>query len=64
MIRPITVSPFPYQAFEDIDFGRVKGILDVEMSIPAQMKWDVEYAAVHEDARSKNVPDPATPSDK
>lgn len=44
MIRPITVSPFPYQAFEDIDFGRVKGILDVEMSIPAQMKWDVEYA--------------------
>ena len=44
MIRPITISPFPYEAFENLDFDRVKGILDVEMSIPAQMKWDVEHA--------------------
>ena len=44
MIRPITISPFPYDSFENLDFTRVKGIIDVEMSIPAQMKWDVEYA--------------------
>jgi 2-oxoglutarate ferredoxin oxidoreductase subunit alpha len=44
MIRPITISPFPYESFENLDFTRVKGIIDVEMSIPAQMKWDVEYA--------------------
>ena len=44
MIRPITLSPFPYDAFANLDFNKVKGILDVEMSIPAQMRWDVEYA--------------------
>ena len=44
MIRPITISPFPYSSFSNLDFNRVKGIIDVEMSIPAQMKWDVEYA--------------------
>ena len=44
LIRPITISPFPYNAFECLDFSKVKGIIDVEMSIPAQMKWDVEYA--------------------
>ena len=44
MIRPITVSPFPYEAFENLDYNRVKGILDVEMSIPAQMRFDVDHA--------------------
>lgn len=44
MIRPVKVWPFPYEAFEKLDFGRVKGILDVEMSIPAQMKWDIDHA--------------------
>lgn len=44
MIRPVTVSPFPYEAFGNIDFNRVKGILDVEMSIPSQMRWDVDHA--------------------
>lgn len=44
LIRPVKVSPFPYEAFENLDFNRVKGILDVEMSIPALMKWDVEHA--------------------
>ena len=44
MIRPITISPFPYDSFGNLDFDRVKGIINVEMSIPAQMKWDVEYA--------------------
>lgn len=44
MIRPIKVSPFPYDAFGSLDFNRVKGILNVEMSIPAQMRWDVDHA--------------------
>ena len=57
MIRPITLSPFPYDSFRNLDFNRVKGIIDVEMSIPAQMRWDVDYAVhgrcpVHEVLRS------------
>ena len=44
LIRPITVSPFPYDTFANLDFNRVKAILDIEMSIPCQMKWDVEHA--------------------
>jgi 2-oxoglutarate ferredoxin oxidoreductase subunit alpha len=57
MIRPITISPFPYDAFRNLDFNRVKGIIDVEMSIPAQMRWDIDYAIqgkcpVHEVLRS------------
>ena len=44
MIRPITVSPFPYDTFANLDFTKVKGILDVEMSIPAQMRFDVDHA--------------------
>jgi len=44
LIRPITVSPFPYDAFKELDFNQVKGILDVEMSIPAQMRWDIDFA--------------------
>ena len=43
LIRPITVNPFPYDAFDKLDFDRVKGILDVEMSIPAQMRWDIDH---------------------
>ncbi|GAU75597.1 3-methyl-2-oxobutanoate dehydrogenase subunit VorB [Fusibacter sp. 3D3] len=41
LIRPITVHPFPNKAFEAIDYDKVKYILDVEMSIPAQMIHDV-----------------------
>lgn len=44
LIRPITVHPFPYDAFERLNFGQVKTILDVEMSIPAQLIQDVEMA--------------------
>ena len=41
MIRPITISPFPYRSFEQL--GRqVKYIVDVEMSVPAQMVFDVK----------------------
>ncbi len=41
LIRPKTVSPFPYKSFENLDYSKVKAILDVEMSIPAQMIYDV-----------------------
>lgn len=44
LIRPITVHPFPYGAFEHIDYGKCKAVLDVEMSIPAQFVEDVKAA--------------------
>ncbi len=42
LIRPITVHPFPNAAFEALDYNKVKYILDVEMTIPAQMIHDVD----------------------
>lgn len=44
LIRPLTVYPFPYGAYDRIDYRRVRGILDVEMSIPALFLEDVETA--------------------
>lgn len=44
LIRPKTVSPWPYAAFDALDYSRVKAVLDVEMSIPAQMVLDVQLA--------------------
>lgn len=44
LIRPITVYPFPYEAFDHIDYSKCKAILDVEMSIPAQFVEDVAVA--------------------
>lgn len=41
-IRPIKVNPFPAEAFERLDYGKLKGILVAEMSIPAQYGADVE----------------------
>lgn len=41
LIRPLTIHPFPYKSFENLDYSRVKAILDVEMSIPAQFIQDV-----------------------
>ena len=41
LIRPITVNPFPCAAYDHIDYGRVRAVLDVEMSIPAQFVRDV-----------------------
>ena len=38
LIRPITVHPFPYAAYDHIDYSQVKAVLDVEMSIPAQLR--------------------------
>ena len=44
LIRPITVYPFPYEAYDRLDYTRVKAILDVEMSIPALFVEDVKAA--------------------
>lgn len=41
VIRPITLHPFPHSTFKNLDYNRVKAILDVEMSIPAQFVQDV-----------------------
>ena len=41
LIRPITVHPFPYASFDKINYDVCKGVLDVEMSIPAQFVEDV-----------------------
>lgn len=41
LIRPITVSPFPYSSFDNLDYSVCKNVLDVEMSIPAQFCEDV-----------------------
>ncbi len=41
LIRPITVHPFPFAAFDHIDYNVCKAVLDVEMSIPAQLVQDV-----------------------
>lgn len=44
MIRPKTVYPFPSASFDHINYDICKGIVDVEMSIPAQMYLDVDAA--------------------
>lgn len=44
MVRAKTVFPFPYEAFEAIDYDKCKGILNVEMSIPPQFVEDVAVA--------------------
>lgn len=44
LIRPITISPFPYESFARLD-ERVKALIDVEMSIPPQMLYDVRLGS-------------------
>ncbi len=44
LLRPITVNPFPFQAFDQLDYSKCRCILDVEMSIPAQFVRDVQAA--------------------
>lgn len=41
MIRPITINPFPYNAYDHINYNNIQLILSVEMSIPAQFLNDV-----------------------
>ena len=42
LIRPITLYPFPKTSIRNLDYDRVKGIIDIEMTIPAQMREDIE----------------------
>ncbi len=42
LIRPITLFPFPKKSIKNLDYNRVKGIIDIEMTIPAQMREDIE----------------------
>ena len=44
LIRPITVSPFPYEAYNHVNYAACRGILSIEMSIPAQFAEDVKVA--------------------
>jgi 2-oxoglutarate ferredoxin oxidoreductase subunit alpha len=44
LIRPIVVSPFPFEAFERLNYQRIKQIVSVEMCIPALMIDDVKSA--------------------
>lgn len=41
LIRPITIAPFPYEAFDRLDYSAVKHVLCVELSIPCQVIDDV-----------------------
>lgn len=41
MIRPITLNPFPKKSLQNLDYNKVKGIIDVELAIPAQMRDDI-----------------------
>lgn len=44
LIRPLTVYPFPFAAYDRLDYGQVKAVLDIEMSIPALFVEDVAAA--------------------
>jgi 2-oxoglutarate/2-oxoacid ferredoxin oxidoreductase subunit alpha len=46
LIRPITLYPFAYDAFRKLDYSRVKHVIDIEMSIPAQMIDDVRLGVL------------------
>ena len=60
LIRPITLFPFPKKAISGLDYSRVKGLIDIEMSIPALMREDIELqvlgrAPVYEYGRSGGI---------
>lgn len=42
LVRPIVVSPFPYESLKKLDETKVKGVLSLELSIPAQLVEDVK----------------------
>lgn len=57
LIRPITLFPFPKKSISGLDYARVRGLIDIEMSIPTQMREDIELqvlgrAPVYEYGRS------------
>lgn len=60
LIRPITLFPFPKKSIANLDYSRVKGLIDIEMAIPAQMREDIELqvlgrAPVYEYGRSGGI---------
>lgn len=60
LIRPITLVPYPKAQIAGLDYGRVKGIIDIELAIPAQMKDDISLqvagrAPVYEYGRTGGV---------
>ena len=60
LIRPITLFPFPKKSIADLDYTKVKGLIDIEMSIPALMREDIELqvlgrAPVYEYGRSGGI---------
>ncbi len=42
MVRPITLYPFPKASLNNLDYTKVKCVIDIEMTIPAQMREDIE----------------------
>ena len=44
MVRPINVYPFPNEAYDKLDYSKLKGMLSVEMSIPELFVDDVRAA--------------------
>jgi|LSQX01.1.fsa_nt_gb 2-oxoglutarate ferredoxin oxidoreductase subunit alpha len=60
MIRPITLNPFPKKSFEKLNYEQVKGIIDIELAIPAQMRDDIalgvkERAPIYEYGRCGGI---------
>ena len=41
LIRPITLFPFPKESFQKLNYEQVKGVIDIELAIPAQMHDDI-----------------------
>lgn len=44
MIRPISLYPFPTQAFRSLDPAKVKNIVVAEHALPPQLMFDVDHA--------------------
>ncbi|MDY6146456.1 MAG: 3-methyl-2-oxobutanoate dehydrogenase subunit VorB [Peptoniphilaceae bacterium] len=42
LVRPITLVPFPEKVLEALNYDQVKAMIDVEMTIPPQMRQDLE----------------------
>ncbi|MEG1633251.1 MAG: 3-methyl-2-oxobutanoate dehydrogenase subunit VorB [Oscillospiraceae bacterium] len=42
LIRPLKVYPFPAEAYDRLDYKKLRGILCAEMAIPAQFAVDVD----------------------
>jgi 2-oxoglutarate ferredoxin oxidoreductase subunit alpha len=60
MIRPITLFPFPKESFRKLDYDKVKAFIDIEMTVPAQMRDDIALevmgrAPIYEYGRSGGV---------